>query len=83
MCFEYTTHRPAEGVDGVGDVGDVLLLREVVRLEELPLLQAVLQQGLMEPANRESHSVWFIRGTLEIFISSHLEHADKQMKTLT
>ena len=46
------THCSAEREERVGDVGDVFLLREVVRLEEVVLLQAVLEEGLVEPVDQ-------------------------------
>ena len=64
-CFKFCTHRPAEREEGVGDVGDVLLLREVVGLEELALLQPVLQEGLVEPENFY---------TMSILVKCHMSH---------
>ena len=42
------THSSAQSEDGVGHVGHVLLLEEVVGLEDVDLLHSVLHQSFLE-----------------------------------
>ena len=48
-------HRPPEHAERVDDVGDVLLLPEVVGLEDVALGHAVLLDGLVEPVGVLHH----------------------------
>ena len=51
------THSSAQSEDGVGHVGHVLLLEEVVGLEDVDLLHSVLHQSFLE-AGRFGRDNW-------------------------
>lgn len=62
----------AEGAESVGHVGDVLLLREVVGLEDVHLGHTVLQKRLVEPLRRRFvpwvfASIGFCRASAHFF----------------